>query len=380
MSLKQRLLTRIARLGPMTVADYMAECLHDPTFGYYATRDPLGRGGDFITAPEISQMFGELLGLWLAQVWVDQGQPDCVLAELGPGRGTLMADALRATRAVPGFHDAVSLHLVEVSPVLRAAQAAALKDFAPSFHNSIGDLPEKPILLIANEFFDALPIRQFQMNDAKDWQERQIGAADGALIWGLAPPSLSASPAPALPPALPASPSLPQSNAGNGFTPGMIVETCAPGEAIAQEIGRRIATHGGAALVVDYGDAASAGDTFQALSGHAFADPLEAPGEADLTAHVAFSPLAQAAMPALASALTPQGVFLERLGITARAQALARTLSGAALAAHVTAHRRLTHPQEMGNLFKVMALTPPDAPLPPVLAPPVLEPPAKGGA
>ncbi|GAB5448306.1 class I SAM-dependent methyltransferase [Gymnodinialimonas sp.] len=353
MSLKARMLARIARLGPMSLADYMAECLHDPTYGYYATRDPLGAGGDFTTAPEISQMFGELVGLWLAQVWQDGGGAPCMLVELGPGRGTLMADILRATRGVPGFHDAVTVHLVEASPVLRAAQAKALEGYAPTFHDSLADLPEGHILLVANEFFDALPIRQFQMNDAGDWQERQIGAAGDALIWGLAPPA--------------------PLEVRDGFVPGMIVETCAPAQAIAGEIGRRLA-HGGAALIVDYGDWQSTGDTFQALSGHAFADPLAAPGEADLTAHVAFEPIAKAASEAAghgqgirASKFTPQGVFLERLGITARARALAKNLSGAALEAHIAAHRRLTHPDEMGTLFKVLALTPPDTTPPPAL-------------
>jgi NADH dehydrogenase [ubiquinone] 1 alpha subcomplex assembly factor 7 len=343
------MLTRIARLGPISVADYMAECLHDPTYGYYATRDPLGQRGDFITAPEISQMFGELLGLWIAQVWMDQGEPQGILAELGPGRGTLMADALRATRSVPGFHDAMEVHLVEASPVLRAAQASTLDGYTPVFHDSLSDLPERPLFLFANEFFDALPIRQFQMSDAGDWQERQVGASDGALIWGLAPPA--------------------PLDVRDGFTPAMMVETCAPAEAIAEDIGRRIATHGGAALIIDYGDADSTGDTFQALSNHAFADPLAAPGTADLTAHVAFAPIAQAAKPAVASALTLQGVFLERLGITARAQRLASRLSGAALEDHIAAHRRLTHPDEMGTLFKVLALTPPDAATPPALEP-----------
>ncbi len=333
----------------MGVADYMAECLHDPKDGYYATRDPLGAGGDFVTAPEISQMFGELLGLWLAQVWMDQGRPEGILAELGPGRGTLMADVMRATRGVEGFHAALALHLVEASPVLRGIQAKALAANAPIFHDGVGDLPEAPLFLLANEFFDALPIRQFQMNDACDWQERQVGLVGDRLIWGLAPPS--------------------PLSVQDGFTPGMVVETCAPGEAIAQEVGRRIARHGGAALIVDYGDTDSQGDTFQAVKAHIYADPLEDPGNTDLTAHVAFGPLARAAAPAVASALVPQGVFLERLGITARAQALARGLCDGALQAHISAHRRLTHPQEMGNLFKVMSLLPPNT-----LPPPALEP------
>lgn len=347
MSLKDRLIARIARLGPISVADYMAECLHDPQYGYYATRDPLGRDGDFITAPEVSQMFGELLGLWIAQVWMDQGRPNGILAELGPGRGTLMADALRATRNVPGFHAALRVHFIEASPVLRHAQAGRVEDAA--FHETVADLPEGPLFLIANEFFDALPIRQFQMNDAGDWQERQIGVDADGLIWGLAPPA-------------------PLSVRG-GFSPGMITETGAPGAAIAEEIGRRVAAHGGAALIVDYGDTESTGDTFQALADHAYADPLEAPGNADLTAHVAFGPLARAAAPAASFGPVPQGVFLERLGITARAQALAQSLSGPALDAHIAAHRRLTHPGEMGTLFKVMALTSPAAPAPPAMEP-----------
>ena len=350
-ALAPRLLARIARFGPMTLADYMAECLLHPEHGYYATRDPLGASGDFTTAPEISQMFGELVGLWLAQVWMDQGAPaPFVLAELGPGRGTLMADALRATRAVPGFHSALRLHLVEASPVLRAVQARALPGFAPVFHDSLADLPEGPVWLVANEFFDALPIRQFLKGKGDGWHERMVGAEGERLILGLAP----AAPVAAL-------------AHRRDVTEGQIVETCAPAEAIAAEIGRRIAAHGGAALIVDYGDLESIGDTFQALRAHRPVDPFDGPGTADLTAHVAFGPIARAARPARASALTPQGVFLERLGITARAQGLAQGLTGAALEAHVAAHRRLTHPSEMGHLFRTLALTPEGSPLPPAL-------------
>ena len=352
-AVKERRIARIARTGPLCVADYMAECLLHPEHGYYATRDPLGVAGDFITAPEVSQMFGELIGLWLAQVWMDQGAPaPFVLAELGPGRGTLMADALRATKAVPGFHEAARLHLVEASPVLRAAQTAALEGHDPRFLDSLVDLPEGPLFLVANEFFDALPIRQFQRGQGGAWHERMIGAEGARLVWGLAPPAPVAALA-----------------HRDEVTEGQIVETCAPAEAMAAEIGRRIAEHGGGALIVDYGGPESIGDTFQALRAHSPVDPLEAPGTADLTAHVAFGPIARAAAPARASALVPQGVFLERLGITARAQALARGLGGAALTAHVAAHRRLTHPDEMGHLFRVLALSPPGGPLPPALDP-----------
>ena len=352
-ALKDRLLARIARLGPLSIADYMTECLLHPRDGYYTTRDPLGRRGDFITAPEISQMFGEVLGAWLAQVWIDQGAPNpFTLAELGPGRGTLMADALRATRGVPGFHAALHLHLVEASPKLRAVQAAILADYAPSFHDNLSDLPDAPLFLIANEFFDALPIRQFQKHAGDDWSERMIGADGDRLIWGLSPPVPIAALA-----------------GRKDVEIGQIVETCAPATAIAGEIGRRIATHGGAALIIDYGARDSRGDTFQALAAHAYVDPLATPGQADLTAHVAFGPIAMAALPARASAICPQGVFLERLGITARAEKLARSLGGAALQSHIAAHKRLTHPDEMGHLFKVLSLTPEGSPLPPALDP-----------
>ncbi len=352
--LTQRLLDRIARFGPMSLADYMTECLLHPEHGYYATRDPLGQAGDFTTAPEISQMFGELIALWLAQVWLDQGAPDRFsLAELGPGRGTLMADIWRTTAKVPGFHQAADLHLVEASPVLRAKQAEALPHANPEFHDQFGDLPDAPMFLVANEFFDALPIRQFQRGKGDDWHERMVGAQDGRLTLGLAPPQ--------------AMPDL--AHRLDDTTEGQIVEHCSPAEAIAEEIGRRVATHGGAALIIDYGDAESLGDTFQAVQNHAPTDPFATPGAADLTAHVAFGPLARAAQPAQATPLTTQGVFLERLGITARAEALAQNLSGEALTSHIAAHRRLTHPQEMGHLFKVLALIPPNAPPPPAFDP-----------
>lgn len=348
--LKARLIERIGRTGPMTLAEYMTECLLHPEYGYYTQRDPLGRAGDFVTAPEISQMFGELLGLWLAQAWMDQGAPgEFALVELGPGRGTLMADALRATARVPGFHDALRLHLVEASQRLRTAQTELLEAHAPEFHDDLDTLPDLPLFLLANEFFDALPIRQFQRDAGPAWRERVVGVGNGDLVVGLAPPA----PIAAL-----------EERLGD-TREGQIVETCAPAEAIASGVGARIATHGGAALIVDYGEAESIGDTFQAVAGHTPVDPLSAPGAADLTAHVAFGPIARAARPAKATSLVPQGVFLERLGITDRARALARTLEGDALEAHVAAHRRLTHPDEMGNLFKVLALSPDTAPPPP---------------
>lgn len=338
--------SQIQTVGPMTLAQYMSTCLLHPAHGYYTTRTAFGTEGDFTTAPEISQMFGELLGLCLAQAWMDQGAPArFTLAELGPGRGTLMADVLRATRAVPGFHAAAELHLVEASPQMRDMQAETLGDHAPTWHDTPDHLPEtQPLFLLANEFFDALPIRQFQ-RDPKGWREVVVGLdEDGALRRGLSQPA----PIAALDHRL------------EDTEPGALVETCPHGTAILSGIATRIAARGGAALLVDYGGWHSQGDTFQAVRDHSPTDPFAAPGQADLTAHVDFEPLAETAHAAgcATSALTPQGVFLERLGITARAQALAARLSGEALTRHVAAHRRLTHPDEMGTLFKVLSVHP----------------------
>ncbi|HVG49321.1 MAG TPA: SAM-dependent methyltransferase [Rubellimicrobium sp.] len=348
--LARLLAERIAATGPLSVADYMAECLLHPDHGYYATRDPLGAAGDFTTAPEISQMFGELLGLALAQAWLDQGSPTAiVVAELGPGRGTLMADVLRATARVPCFASAARIHFVEASPTLREEQRRRVPQ--ATWHASVADLPEGPLFLLANEFFDALPIRQF-VRTGPLWAERVVGLSEGRLAWGLAPPAVG----PALKDRL------------ADTRDGDLVEICPALSGIVGEVGRRIAGHGGAALLVDYGGWHLTGDSFQAVRRHAYADPLEAPGEADLTAHVDFEALARSALPAAATAMATQGAFLERLGITHRAQALARALDGDPLAAHVAAHRRLTHPDEMGTLFKVLGLHPSAAPPPPGFA------------
>jgi NADH dehydrogenase [ubiquinone] 1 alpha subcomplex assembly factor 7 len=343
------LLARIRATGPITLADYMGECLLHPRHGYYTTRDPFGAAGDFTTAPEISQMFGELLGLCLAQSWLDQGSPDFTLAELGPGRGTLMADLLRATRAVPGFHTAMTLCLIEASPHLRARQKTALAGHDIRWLNNAGDLPQAPLFLIANEFFDALPIRQFQ-REGDLWRERLVCEVDTGLGFGLTAPA----PVPALTHCL------------KHTDHGQIVEYCPAAAAIIAEIGARIAGHGGAALILDYGDWHMSGDTFQALKSNAFADPFAAPGEADLTAHVDFSMLANASP--TAHAFTTQGALLRTLGIETRAARLARSLTGPALQSHLAATRRLTEAQEMGTLFKVLALHPASSPPPPGMA------------
>ncbi len=276
---------RIAAEGPMRLDTYMALCLGHPEHGYYMARDPLGAAGDFTTAPEISQMFGELLGAWAAQVWQDQGAPDpFVLAELGPGRGTLMADALRATAALPAFRAAARLRLVETSPVLRARQAETLEGASPRWTNSVADLPPGPLIVVANEFFDALPVRQFQRTDAF-WRERLVGLDGDRLAWRWALPRPDAE----------LDVRFPQ------LADGAVAEICPAGEAVAAALGARIARDGGAALIIDYGAPEGGGDTLQAVESHAPADPLAAPGMADLTAHVRFADLARAARPARAS-------------------------------------------------------------------------------
>jgi SAM-dependent MidA family methyltransferase len=351
--LHRLLAARIAASGPIRLDDYMAECLLHPRYGYYATRDPLGRAGDFVTAPEISQMFGELLGLMLAQSWLDQGAPaPFALAELGPGRGTLMADILRATRGVPGFHAGLRLHLLEASPVLRRAQAAALRGAEPVWIGTADELPDLPLWLIANEFFDALPIRQF-VRDPGGWREVMVGLQGERLVRGLGPPAPLAALAHRL----------------ADTVPGEVIELRPAAAPIMAVLADRIGRHGGAAVIVDYGGWRSRGDTFQAVAGHAPADPFAAPGSADLTAHVDFEALAAAAPGLAASPLVPQGRLLTRLGIGMRAARLAQGLSGAALAAHLAATRRLTDPAEMGSLFQAMALVRQGSPLPPGFAP-----------
>ncbi len=352
-TLKDILAQRIARSGPVSVATYMAECLLHPKFGYYCTQEPFGAKGDFTTAPEISQMFGELLGLALAQSWLDQGQPaPFLLAELGPGRGTLMADILRATRVVPGFHKAAHIHLIEASPGLRARQKARLQSIecpAVNWHDSIGDLPELPLYLVANEFFDALPIRQF-IRTGNGWCERHVGLRDDHLVFEAG----TEKPVEAL------------SFRLEDTRPGDMVETRPAATDVVREITARIAARGGVAIITDYGDWRSLGDTLQAMKNHAHVPVLETPGQADLTAHVDFEALAKAAESGTSfTRLTPQGIFLERLGITERARALASQLREEALENHVLAHRRLTHPEEMGTLFKAMAFHRTNTPLPP---------------
>jgi NADH dehydrogenase [ubiquinone] 1 alpha subcomplex assembly factor 7 len=341
----------IASDGPISVARYMDLALSHPRYGYYRTRLPFGAEGDFVTAPDISQMFGELIGLWAADCWARMGEPSCFnLVELGPGRGTLMADALRALRIAPACRAALALHLVETSEALRQRQKETLGQVDGKagneaiWHASFEDVPEGPTILIANEFFDALPIRQF-LRTAQGWRERLIGLGDdGALAFGI-----RADIEPSLQLAAPE---------------GALLEICPQGLSLMSEIGRHMAAYGGAALLIDYGHSRRGfGDTLQAVREHRFVDPLAAPGEADLTAHVDFAALGEAARLA-GSALhgpTPQGAFLRQLGIEARAARLKAAASPAQAQAVDAALARLTGEgtSEMGTLFKVMAASGP---------------------
>lgn len=307
---------------------------------YYATRDPFA---DFTTSPEISQVFGEVLGLWAAVTWEAMGRPDPVLlAECGPGRGTLMADALRAVGGVaPAFRAALRLHLVETSPRLRAIQAAKLP--GAEWHGTVSDVPAGPLLLLANEFLDALPIRQF-VRRGGGWTERFV---DGAAFVEL--------------------PASAPRDAPGGVADGATVERCDPALEVVGALAARLASQGGAALFLDYGRAESGpGDTLQALRDGRPAPPLEHPGEADLTAHVDFAALARAARAAGAAVHgpVPQGRFLAALGLFQRTDRLARTRPPARAAALVQAAQRLAEPDRMGKLFKALCVCHPCLPTP----------------
>jgi SAM-dependent MidA family methyltransferase len=339
--LGERLARLIETSGPIPVADYMALA----NAHYYATRDPLGAGGDFTTAPEISQMFGELAGLCLADAWQRAGQPEGALyVELGPGRGTLAADALRAMGRA-GLAPAV--HFVEASPVLRRAQAERVPQ--AQWHDDLSSIPDGPLLAVANEFFDALPVRQLVATPA-GWRERRVWAEAGQFTPAAGPLVPDA----AIPASLRAAP------------PGTILEASPASLAVVRLLAHRLAEGGGAALVVDYGHASTAaGDTLQAVRGHAYADPWAEPGESDLTVHVDFEALGAAAAQAGVRVLGPvaQGDWLKALGIDARAAALRR--AAPERAAEIEAARdRLVLSEQMGRLFKAMALAAPGWPDP----------------
>jgi NADH dehydrogenase [ubiquinone] 1 alpha subcomplex assembly factor 7 len=355
MSLAARIAALIEAQGPMSVAQFMTLALLDPTDGYYATRDPFGapttsKGGDFITAPEVSQMFGEMVGLWLVQAWADQGCPkNPRLVELGPGRGTLMADILRAAAVAPDFVADLEVVLVEASPKLQAIQADKLRGSGASvswqaqFDDSLSD---RPLFLVANEFFDALPIRQY-VRTPRGWCERMVTALNGELTFALAPVPV---PRPVIPAAYEAAPE------------GGVYESSPAASALAEEIARIIIAKGGAALLIDYGysEVSGFGETLQAVGGHRFADALAEPGEDDLSAHVDFAALAAAGKRGGASVFGPimQGVFLATIGLTERAEQLMQSHPTSAKEL-LQATERLIGPDQMGTLFKALAFLPP---------------------
>ena len=353
-SLAARLFARIARDGPLTVEEFMQACLSDEAAGAYASRQPIGGKGDFITSPEISQMFGELVGLWAVTAWQSMGEPSSVtIAELGPGRGTLMADACRAWRGVPKFLDSVSVALIETSPVMVEAQRKTLKDAgAPlRWYAALDAVPEGPLVVLANEFVDALPIRQF-IRCGEAWRERLIandGGGGFAFIDGDAKDADRHLPRVA--------------------PEGAILETRPAMCALMRELGRRAERTPLAALIVDYGHAESGfGDTLQAVRGHRFADVLADPGAADLSAHVDFADLKREAGAAglQAHGPMPQGEFLLKLGLAARRERLLQRATPAQAEAIASAAARLVDPRQMGVLFKALALASPSlAPPPP---------------
>lgn len=335
----------VAEEGPISIERYMALALTHPSKGYYTTRDPFGAAGDFVTAPEISQMFGELIGLWAAEIWSQIGAPPRIrLVELGPGRGTLMADALRAAGAAPEFLQALDVHLVEASEVLveRQRETLAASGKPVTWHTSLDEIPPGPAIFIANEFFDALPVRHY-LKTPKGWRERLVGLdPEGELAFGLSEeiePYIKAK-----------------------AEDGSILEIGAAAQRLMTQIAARIVTQNGAALVVDYGYVRTAfGETLQAVKAHQFVDPLAEPGLADLTTHVDFSALARAASSANALVHGPveQGAFLRELGIAQRADMLKRDATPEQAEQVDAALTRLAGggAEDMGALFKVLAVT-----------------------
>jgi NADH dehydrogenase [ubiquinone] 1 alpha subcomplex assembly factor 7 len=343
---------RISKSGALTVADYMFECLTNPDYGYYVHSEPFGASGDFVTAPEISQVFGELLGLWVVHQWHAMGKPKSFnLIELGPGRGTLMSDALRTAGGLPEFIDGLNIHLVETSQRLRSFQKQALAQFTPTWHDDISSLPNGPIIAIANEFFDALPIHQFEYT-SQGWLERRVAIKDDHLIFTKCPPQFSI-----------------EAHVSAAGQPkvGDIFEVSPVSRKTVSELAVRCVTQSGCGLFVDYGHSQSGyGDTFQAVKAHAYVDVLKTPGDADLTAHVDFEALAKSAAQAgaIAYGTELQGQFLKVLGIYERIETLSSRATLDQLAQLIAGRDRLIKDDKMGSLFKVLAIASPDLPPP----------------
>ena len=362
--LEERLITLIKANGPISIADYMADALAHPQEGYYTARQSIGADGDFITAPEVSQIFGELIGAWMVQTWLELGSPkEFALIELGPGRGVLMEDALRTAALRPEFLNAASLIFVEASGRLRHEQRQRLKAFSSrlAWADDLQQAFEKappgaPIILIANEFFDCLPIRQFQRT-GDGWRERMITICDKQerLVFTTAPTP----PAPAI--------VIAPSDGHDEDAPqeGTIFELCADGTAHIEAIARKITAQKGRALIIDYGRQKSGfGETLQAVRAHQFWPVLSAPGLADITAHVDFETLAGAAVEMGAGVYGPlaQGTFLQNLGLGMRLERICAGKSAAEQAALHTGAHRIAAPSQMGELFKALCLSSADLP------------------
>lgn len=345
-SLESHLKTLIAQSGPLSVADYMTAALSHPKYGYYTSKIPFGQKGDFITAPEISQFFGELIGAWCIQCWMELGRPAKFhWVELGPGRGTCMADMMRTARKVaPDFLEAASIHLIESSPILQEEQRKCLEGEIV-WHAKVQDVPEGPTIIVANEFFDALPIRQFVKTE-DGWHERVIGLSEERLCFGLSPGPIPQ--ATIIPPTAADEPA------------GQIFERSPLSQTIAANLGDRVSRFGGAGLIIDYGHIRSApGDTLQAVRAHKRAGVLDDPGTCDLTAHVDFEKLSNSLTSSGAVCFGPveQGTFLERLGIHARVDQVAKSLDNSKASELRSGVDRLTHADKMGTLFKVLGFT-----------------------
>jgi len=336
---------KIAESGPISLADYMALALGHPQHGYYNKQDPFGVRGDFITAPEISQIFGEMLGVWAIETWRQLGGGPVSLVELGPGRGTLMADLLRASRSVPGFHGALTIHMVEMSPVLANAQYMQLRHLHPRIEwlDTVEQLPANRTIVIANEFFDALPIKQFQMT-AEGVCERRVEWNEEAqqFAFTLGPPGLQLA------------------KSGHIIPNGTIMEQSPATRQTMRHIAQHLKDNTGAALIIDYGYLSDAHhDTLQAVKNHHFHPVLKEPGEADITAHVDFPSLASIACDCglIAHGPVTQGEFLARLGGGVRLEMLLKAAAPEQKEAIVNGFTRLVSPQAMGDLFKVLAVT-----------------------
>jgi SAM-dependent MidA family methyltransferase len=360
MSLEKVIKEMIAAEGPMPIARYFELCLAHPQYGYYLHQEPFGREGDFVTAPEYSQMFGELVGIWCASVYEAMSKPDAFrLVELGPGRGTLMADVLRAATVMPGFRDAAEVHFVETSRRLREFQRKSVEAQGAKgqWHDRFEEVPDGPMILIANEFFDAITYDQFEKRDGR-WRLRCVGLdGEGKLKIGLAPDPVPDSVMPAW-----------TRHAENGA----IAEIGPIREAIARQIGERLAREPGIVLFIDYGHAASEPcDTLQAMRAHEYIDVLDGPGLADLTSHVDFAALAipMLQVGAQVHGTITQGEFLKAMGIETRAKMLLAKATKAQRDTIKDALDRLTSEKEMGKLFKVMAASSPGLPNPYPFAP-----------